>query len=166
MSRLIPYLNPENKEQASANWRKVEAILGITLPCITDRDYLVRLNIDQNVAPDSLRLETKLKTQSAWKVRQAWPLVVFKHIQADYVLTGNESVIIVDNAGGTALITLPAAANASSSRYTVIQKSALVTVTLAAAAGETVNGGATVALPNTAFIGRDVVCDGVEWYAF
>lgn len=164
--RTIPYLNPENKEQISANWRKVDTVLSTVLPLAQDGTHAVRLRIDKDVAPSAIRLESKEKTENAWKVRQTWPLVAFKHITADYALTGNESGIIVDNAGGAIAITLPAVAASTASRYTVVQKSAGVTVTLTAAAGETVNGGATYDLVAAAYGAVDVFCDGVEWYAF
>ncbi|MFG1413974.1 hypothetical protein V5G24_23005 [Xanthobacter sp. VTT E-85241] len=84
-------------------------------------------------------------------------------VAADHTITASNEFVVVDASGDDVVVTLPAAKDFARDTVTVVRSDASGnTLTLEAAAGETVNGASTTTIGG-AYASLRLVSTGVEW---
>lgn len=83
---------------------------------------------------------------------------------ADYTVTANDEIILVDSSGGLVTLTLPAVSGLSGKTYTIVKTdAAAIAVVIDGNSAELISGQLTQAIQEQFGVMR-IICDGTAWY--
>jgi hypothetical protein len=158
---ILPYPSPKTLEQVAADMRQLDQILALLYDPDKERHY--RFFWQETGNTKTLKIQTKLKSESLWENLPYWPFGSVNGVSADYTMTGAEQVLLADTTLANVTITLPAASACDGSHFTIKKVVSANLLTVAAQGGSTIDGAASQTLVS-AYDSIDIVSDGSNWY--